>query len=391
MEQATLVLSKLDNLAGSLPNTNLFLYMYVRKEAVLSSQIEGTQSSLNDLILFEHNQKPNVAISDVTEVSRYVAALDYGVKQLNEGFPLCLRLIREIHSILLSKTRGAECLPGEFRTSQNWIGGTRPGNAIFVPPEPAIVLNCLSNLELYIHSEGTPTLIKAAVAHLQFETIHPFLDGNGRIGRMLIILILYNFGLIKNPILYLSLYFKENRNTYYSLLNEVRIKGNWEDWIRFFLEGIIAVSEQGVSIISKINALFDECQKKIEKTGRRRFSMQIMLEYLKKMPVTTATIAADKLKMSVPSARAALNTLADLGIVKSYDIDKRSKRYEFQQYSASLDPMSATQALMASPPSSLCASTISDVEGASARVNARVADTEAESESNVTLAGVADA
>lgn len=332
MEQATVSLSRLDSLSDTLPGINLFLYMCVRKEAVLSSQIEGTQSSLNDLILFEHNQKPSVAISDVIEVSRYVEALNYGIERIKNGFPLCLRLIKEIHFILLRDTGGKESLPGEFRNSQNWIGGTRPGNAAFVPPESEIVLDYLSNLESYIHFENIPILIKAAVAHLQFETIHPFLDGNGRIGRMLIILILYNFGLIRSQILYLSLYFKENRSMYYYLLNEVRIKGNWEDWVQFFLKGIVTVANQAISIISKITTLFDDCEKKIAQTGRQRFSAQIVFGYLKKMPTVTATTVAKELKISVSSARIALNTLVDLEIIESVNIDRRSKSYKFQQY-----------------------------------------------------------
>jgi Fic family protein len=212
------------------------------------------------------------------------------------------------------------------------VGGARPGNAAYVPPEPEILADYLSNLEVYIHSEDVPVLIKAAVAHLQFETIHPFLDGNGRVGRLLIILILRNFGLMKRPLLYLSLYFKENRYAYYSLLNEVREKGNWEDWIRFFLKGIIEVSDQAVSIIFQITALFDDSQKKISKIGRQRFSAQAMFEYLKLAPVTTATIAAKKLMISVPTARAALNTLVDIGIIESEQADQKSKNYRFLKY-----------------------------------------------------------
>lgn len=337
LEQATRNLTKLDNLAETMPSIDLFLYMYVRKEAVLSSQIEGTQSSLSDLILFEHNQKPDVAISDVAEVSRYVSALNYGIERLKQGFPLCLRLIKEVHAILLRDTRGEKHLPGEFRRSQNWIGGTRPGNAAFVPPAPEILANCLSNLESYIYSENIPILVKAAVAHLQFETIHPFLDGNGRVGRLMIILILYNFGLIKNPLLYMSLYFKENRHTYYSLLNEVREKGNWEDWILFFLKGTIEVSRQAVSLISQITELVNDCQKKIIGIGRQRFSAQAVFEYLKKVPFTTATIAAKELRMSIPTARIALNTLVDLEIIKSENANKKSKNYRFQKYINILD------------------------------------------------------
>jgi Fic family protein len=333
LEQATHHLAQLD--ASTVPDIHLFWYMHIRKEAVLSSQIEGTQSSLSDLILFENRQKTKA--TDTAEVSCCVEALDYGIERLKSGFPLCIRLIKEMHAILLHNTRGKECLPGEVRTSQNWIGGTRPGNAAFVPPEPEILAECLSNLEQYIHMENIPTLIKAAVAHLQFETIHPFLDGNGRIGRLLIILILYNSGLLKNPLLYPSLYFKENRHTYYALLNEVRTRGNWEDWIEFFLKGIAEVSERAISAISQITALFNDCDKKISGTGRQKFSVQEAFEHLKKSPFTTATTLAEKLKTSVPTARTALNTLVDLKIIESENIDRKSKHYIFHKYLHVLD------------------------------------------------------
>jgi Fic family protein len=192
MEDANRALGRLDGVTSVLPDTPLFLYMYVRKEALLSSQIEGTQSSLSDLLLFENNEVPGVPLDDVQEVSSYVAAMNYGLKRLREGFPLSLRLIREIHDVLLSKGRGSTKQPGEFRRSQNWIGGTRPGNAMFVPPPPNRVMDCMSDLEKFIHSTETnlPLLIKVALIHVQFESIHPFLDGNGRLGRLLITFLL---------------------------------------------------------------------------------------------------------------------------------------------------------------------------------------------------------
>ena len=237
-DNALLALGRLDSVSALLPNVSLFLYTYVRKEAVLSSMIEGTQSSLSDLLLFELDQQPGVPVDDVREVSNYVAAMDHGLKRLREGFPLSLRLLREIHAKLLAQGRGSGKNPGELRTSQNWIGGTRPGNAAFVPPPPQHVPPCMNALELFLHDqpEPTPFLLKAALAHVQFETIHPFLDGNGRLGRLLIALLLCERQVLRQPLLYLSLFFKTHRQTYYELLNRVRLEGDWEAWLDFFAE-----------------------------------------------------------------------------------------------------------------------------------------------------------
>ncbi len=247
-DQALLALGRLDSVSTLLPDTSLFLYMYVRKEAVLSSMIEGTQSSLSDLLLFELDQEPGVPLDDVREVSNYVAALDHGLRLLEEGLPLSLRLFREIHGVLLTKGRGSNQTPGEFRRSQNWIGGTRPGNAAFVPPPAEEVLECMSKLELFLHDqpEPTPVLLKAALAHVQFETIHPFLDGNGRLGRLLIALLLCEQKVLREPMLYLSLYFKTHRQYYYELLNNVRMTGDWEAWLDFFAEAVIVTATQAV-------------------------------------------------------------------------------------------------------------------------------------------------
>ena len=237
LERANRALGKLDGLSRFLPDVSLFVYWFVRKEAVLSSQIEGTQSSLSDLLLYEQKEMPGVPLEDVEEVSRYVAAVNHGVKRLREGFPLSLRLLREVHEVLLETGRGSTKQPGEFRRSQNWIGGTRPGNARFVPPPVENLSNCLSDLEKFLHDqpEKTPTLIKAALSHVQFETIHPFLDGNGRVGRLLITLILCAENAVSEPTLYLSLYFKRHREIYYELLQKVRTAGAWEEWLLFFL------------------------------------------------------------------------------------------------------------------------------------------------------------
>ena len=234
LNEAGFLLGKLDGSADLLPDVGIFLYMFIRKEAVLSSQIEGTQSSLSDLLLFELKEKPGVPLDDVQEVSNYVAAMTYGLKRLEEGFPLSLRLLREIHAELLAKGRGSGKNPGEFRHSQNWIGGTRPGNAFFVPPPPEEAVRCMGELEKFLHDEDIPLLIKAALSHIQFETIHPFLDGNGRVGRLLITLLLCNGGMLKQPLLYLSYYFKSHRQYYYDLLNSIRENGDWERWLDFF-------------------------------------------------------------------------------------------------------------------------------------------------------------
>src|SRR5471030_3146541 len=257
LERANHALGRLDGLAPVLPDLSRFIYAYVRKEAVLSSQIEGTQSSLSDLLLFESDEAPGVPVDDVQEVSNYVAALNHGMARLRGGFPLSLRLIREIHEILLSKGRGSDKQPGEFRRSQNWIGGTRPGNAAFVPPPPEFVMECMGQLELFLHEEraGLPLLIKAALVHAQFETIHPFLDGNGRLGRLLITLLLSTEKVLTGPVLYLSLYFKIHRDRYYELLNGTRESGDWESWIEFFLEGVLAISEQASETAREILTL----------------------------------------------------------------------------------------------------------------------------------------
>ncbi|RLD99788.1 MAG: Fic family protein, partial [Aquificota bacterium] len=248
LERATLALGRLDSITLLLPDPDIFLYAYVRREALLSSQIEGTQSSLSDLLLFELEEAPGVPFEDVVEVSNYVAALEHGTRRLQEGFPLCNRLIREMHALLLSRGRGSEKLPGEFRRTQNWIGGTRPGNAYFVPPPPDEVPRCMADLERFLNGENAPypTLVNAALAHVQFETIHPFLDGNGRMGRLLIAFVLHHGGILKRPLLYLSLYFKRHRDEYYRLLDLVRLEGDWEAWLDFFLEGVEQTAQNAV-------------------------------------------------------------------------------------------------------------------------------------------------
>ncbi len=332
LEKATLALSELNSLHKYIPNTSLFIYMYVRKEALLSSQIEGTQSSFSDLILFEYHQKPEVSLEDVEEVSNYVKAIAYGLDRLKKDFPLSLRLLREIHSVLLSGGRGSHKLPGEFRHSQNWIGGTRPGNALFVPPPVDYLNKCLSDFEVFLQDDSLPILVKAGLAHVQFETIHPFLDGNGRLGRLLITLLLCNNKILDEPILYLSLYLKQNRHAYYDLLQEVRLHGTWETWLEFFLEGVTLSAKQAVQTALDINKLFSQDLEKISSLGRARFSCEQIFEYLKKLPQVTVPLLASTLEMTAPTARSSVNHMVSLGILEEVSGKKRDKFYVYRKY-----------------------------------------------------------
>jgi len=338
LEQANQSLGRLDGLASVLPNLQLLIYTYVRKEAVLSSQIEGTQSSLADLLLFENNEAPGVPLADVQEVSNYVAALNHGLARLRGGFPLSLRLIREIHKALLSKGRGSEKQPGEFRTSQNWIGGTRPGNAAFVPPPPELVLDCMGDLERFLHEEhtGIPLLIKAGLAHVQFETIHPFLDGNGRLGRLLITFLLCAAGVLREPILYLSLYFKQNRSTYYDLLDGVRTKGDWETWLEFFLTGVRDTSEQAAAAARRILAVFEDHRRKIEALGRPAASMLRVFEHMQRNPILSIPAAAEKIGLSAPTVAKSLEHMQRLKMLREITGRQRHRLFVYEAYLAIL-------------------------------------------------------
>lgn len=334
LDKATRSLAELNGIAKLIPNISLFIYMYVRKEALLSSQIEGTPSSFSDLILFESDQDFDVSIEDVEEVFNYIKSTNYGLERLRSGFPLSLRLLKEIHGILLKGSRGSQKMPGEFRKSQNWIGGSRPGNAQFVPPPVDYLMESLSDLEKFIHSEDVklPILVQAALIHVQFETIHPFLDGNGRLGRLLITLFLCEKGMLDEPILYLSLYLKQNRKIYYDLLQEVRDYGRWEVWIEFFLEGIYLTSQQAINSVRIINNIFEEDTRKIESLGRARLICLKVLEYLKQLPQLSVNVLANALEITPPTARGALNNLVKLGIVKEISGKKRDRIYVYKRY-----------------------------------------------------------
>ena len=334
LEKANRSLGRLDGVATLFPDPALFLYMYVRKEALLSSQIEGTQSSLSDLLLFESEELPGVPIDDVEEVSCYVSAMNHGLERLRGGFPLSLRLIKEIHRTMLSSGRGSKKAPGEFRTSQNWIGGTRPGKATFVPPPPHHVIECMGLLEKFLHNDPvkTPLLIKAALAHVQFETIHPFLDGNGRVGRLLITLLLCAEGALAQPMLYLSLYFKKHRDEYYDLLQRVRTKGAWEDWLDFFLLGVIDTTDQAVRTAQRILDLFRDDRERIEKLGRPAASALRLHHAFQERALLSIPGAGKRVGLSQPTITSALVHLTKLGIVRETTGRKRRKLYVYDAY-----------------------------------------------------------
>ncbi len=339
LERALLALGRLDSLATLLRNTELFLYAYVRKEAVLSSRIEGSQSSLSDLLLFELNEAPGVPVQDVVEVSNYVAALDHGIARLRDGFPLSNRLLREMHAVLLSHGRGSDKEPGEFRRSQNWIGGTRPGNAIFVPPPHTVVPECMAALERFLHrvDDGLPVLVRAGLAHVQFETIHPFLDGNGRIGRLLITFLLHHAGVLREPLLYLSLYFKQHRDEYYRLLGQIRTDGDWEAWLSFFLEGVRETAEGAVATAQRLTSLFREDRERIVPVGRRAGSMLRVHDALKARPVISLPGVVRQTGLTAPTVGAAMAALVKLRIARELTGKRRNRVFAYDRYLAILN------------------------------------------------------
>jgi len=334
LEAAALAIGRLDGVSTLLPDKSLFLYAYVRKEAVLSSQIEGTQSSLSDLLLFELDEAPGVPLDDVVEVSNYVAALDHGLARLREGFPLSNRLIREIHGVLLSRGSGGRKSPGEFRRSQNWIGGSRPGNAVFVPPPHTAVPECMAALERFLHAEGDglPVLLRAGLAHVQFETIHPFLDGNGRVGRLLMTFLLCHAGVLREPLLYLSLYFKQNRAAYYDLLDRARREGDWETWLEFFLDGVRQVAEGAVSTAERLGGMFRTDRERIEASGRRAGSALRVHEALKARPILSLPAICATTELSFPAASSAMDLLVELGIARELTGRRRNRLFAYDRY-----------------------------------------------------------
>lgn len=335
LEAATLALGRLDalTLAALLPDTGLFLYYAVRKEAVLSSQIEGTQSSLSELLLFEASGEVAAPLDDVVEVSNYVAALESGLARLKEGFPLSNRLLRETHEVLLSRGRGSDKQPGEFRRSQNWLGGTRPGNAHYVPPPPHEVVPCMGELERFLHATDTqlPALVRAGVAHVQFETIHPFLDGNGRVGRLLISLMLHHERVLAEPMLYLSLYFKQNRDAYYHHLDAVRQTGDWEGWLTFFLEGVATTAQAAVSTVQRLRELFNQDRERIQGMKGANSLLRVH-RALQARPITSVQDICDREGMTFPTASRGIAALEAAGMVTELTGFKRNRRFAYQDY-----------------------------------------------------------
>lgn len=334
LDQAMKALGALDGLAKLLPDISLSLYMYVRKEALVSSQIEGTQSSLSDLLLYENDEAPTVAVDDVEEVSNYIAALNHGLARMKDGFPLSVRLICEMHQILLRGGRGSNKAPGEFRRSQNWIGGIRPGKARFVPPPPEMVNELMSDLEKFAHEEEMkmPALVKAALLHVQFETIHPFLDGNGRLGRLLITLLLCADGVLIEPILYLSLHFKEHRQLYYDLLQDVRLKDDWERWCEFFLDGVTETATQAAEDAKKIIELLDKDRVRIGQIGKAAPTALKVHSYLVKKPYLSLTKAAKELDISVPTITNTVAKLEEIGVLKELTGQARNRLFAYTNY-----------------------------------------------------------
>ncbi len=333
-DAALVAVGRLDAVTDLLPNAALLLYAFVRKEAVLSSMIEGTQSSLADLMLFEIDEQPGVPIEDAREVSRYVSALDHGLKRLRGGFPLSLRLLREVHEVLLGRGRGSRATPGEFRRSQVWIGGTRPGNAAFVPPPANELAECLKHFERFLHDrpEATSPLVKAALAHVQFETIHPFLDGNGRVGRLLIALQLANDGLLREPLLYLSLHFKEHRQTYYELLNRVRLSGDWETWLEFFADAIVAGATQAATSAMRLLELASADSRRIEGLGRAAASALSIHRVLQRQPIATAKSLAAATGLTPATVNKSLKHLERLGVVMEITRRQRGRIFSYGRY-----------------------------------------------------------
>jgi len=331
LEQAEAALAKLDGAALHLPEIDLFLYAYVRKEAVLSSQIEGTQSTLSDLMLFELDDL-QVPVDDVKEVSSYVAAMEHGLSRLKD-IPLSGRLIREMHEKLMAKGRGSEKEPGEFRRSQNWIGGQRPSLAHYVPPPPHEVSRCIGDLDKFIHAEDEmPTLIRAALVHVQFESIHPFLDGNGRIGRLVIALILQQSGKLSRPLLYLSLYLKANKTEYYRLLDKVRADGDWEAWVDFFLKGVAQTADSAALTARKLADCYLEDLAKVQKLGRSGGKAAGALGCFRKRPILDIKGVAAALGTNFPAATRAVQALVDNSILRETTGKARNRVFVYQRY-----------------------------------------------------------
>lgn len=336
ISQAMLALGRLDAISTLLPDAQLFLYSYVRKEAVMSSQIEGTQSSLSDLMLYEMEGMPGVPMDDVQEVSCYVNALSLGVQRIREGHPITFRLISELHQALMTSGRGINKAPGEFRKNSVWIGGHRADEATFVPPPAIELANCWADLERFINDvpQETDPLIKAALAHVQFETIHPFLDGNGRLGRLLIPLILVSGGVLSQPLLYLSVFFKKHRQTYYDRLQQVRISGDWESWLLFFVDAVATTANQAVGTAQALNQLRQTHRQQLEPLGRLATSAQQVLDVLFEQPIANINTLVKGSNLTPATVGKVMDRLSqpDIALVKELTGQKRNRVFAYSAY-----------------------------------------------------------
>lgn len=325
-------LGRLDGVSATLPNPELFVAMYVRREAVLSSQIEGTQSTLDDVLAFEIDSDRGKLPTDVQEVVNYVSAMKHGLARL-ESLPLSLRLLREIHGKLLANGRGSEKSPGEFRRSQNWIGGgPRLANATFIPPPPHEMRTALGNLERFLHDPGgLDPLIVCALAHAQFETIHPFLDGNGRVGRLLVTFLLCHAKVLQHPVLYLSHYLKQHRSAYYDRLMAVRYEGDWEGWLRFFLTGVAEVAREAEDTARRIVGLREGVRRTAQETGMSVNTLKL-LDHLFEQPIINVKAAQERLGVSFPAANAMVNELQTVGVLTEVTGGRRNRMFRFGPY-----------------------------------------------------------
>ena len=338
LESAHLALGYLDALTTRLPSIEPMLYSYMRREAVASSQIEGTQSTFEDLLTYELGGSPTSTRSDAAETAHYVAALEHGIARLRGGFPLSNRLIREVHEVLMQNEDQQRFMPGEFRPSQNWIGGPTASTAAYVPPPPADVPDCMSQLEAFIHDERStlPVIIKAGLAHAQFESIHPFLDGNGRAGRVLIALMLEDAQTIGEPALYLSLYMKQRRSEYYSLLGQLREYGDWELWLRYFVEGVIWSAEDCIAMTEELTEQLEADRERLVEVGRRSTSMDAALDAFARRPLLNVSELARETGLSTNGAASTAETLMELGIVDERTGQRRNRIFAYDAYTAIL-------------------------------------------------------
>jgi Fic family protein len=338
IEEAGLALGRLDALPANIADHPSLLYAFLRKEAVLSCRIEGSRASLSDLLLFELDGTPRVPLEDVIAVSNYVAALQHGLARTRDGSPISLDLIRELHALLLSRGRGDGKMPGQFRTIQSWIGGTRPSDAAFVPPPPGMVDECMLQLDGFLrNTDSYPVLLRAGLAHAQLETIHPFLEGNGRVGRLLIILLLCQNGLLAEPLLFLSLFLRDNRALYFDLLDRVRRTGDWEAWLGFLFEGTRQTSDAAIRAAHTITAIFTEDRGSISMSGRRASSALRVHEALKARPILSMPEVARMTSLSYPAASTGMHILMEQEIARELTGRRRNRLFVYDRYLDVLD------------------------------------------------------